>query len=963
MIQIQAPLGTVTLMFTDIEGSTRTWEEHPHEMQVALARHDALIRGAIEAANGFVFKAVGDGFCASFVTARDAVDAVLNAQLALMAESWPEEAAIRVRMALHTGAVESRDGDYFGPPVNRVSRLLSTAHGGQSIVSHTTFELVRDYVPEEVTFKDLGGHQLKDLARPEQVFQLLHPALPADFPALKSLSNHPNNLPQQLTTFIGREKEVEELQALLEKNRLVTLTGSGGTGKSRLGLQAAANTLERYPDGVWLVELAPTSDPGLVVSTVAETLGVKEAPGTTVQQALIEYLKPKHLLIVLDNCEHLINAAAKLVETLLRGCPDIQILASSREALGIAGEQTYRVPSLSLPDPNKAHTAASLSHFEAVRLFIDRAVLAKPDFEVTNENAPTVASLCFHLDGIPLAIELAAARVRSLSVDEIESKLDHRFRLLTGGSRTALPRQQTLRALIDWSYDLLNESEKALLNRLSVFAGGWTLEAAEPVCSGEPLEDWEVLTLLTSLCDKSLVVTDEQNEATRYRLLETVRQYAQDRLSESGEESTWRDRHLDYFLALAEEADKHLRGKDQKTWIRRVESEHDNIRVALDWSGSDPERSALEEVLLAAAMTQWWYVRGHFSEGRARLEHALSHQPEVDASVRSKVLSGVGNFALIQSLSDEAEQYFAEALQLTETQKDRTGILRAQRGLANVYWHRQDLDQAADLNERTLALAREEGDLDATAAILLSLGLIAVNRGHCDEGIALYEQSLAIFQELGNQRAAALVVGNLGGACYTLGDFEGTRKYFTESLESRRDLGDQWGISGALMHLAFAACELKDYDNAIALFEECGALLQKLGNPHVHAWCLHGLGKVALGQGDLAKARKYAADALHVWRESKAIVATLPSVELFALINLAEGSPSTAVHLLGYAEKAHEESKVPPYGWEKRLRDDAISPVRLCMGHGAFDRVWAEGRELTPEQAIALALGTADPQE
>uniref|UniRef100_UPI00286D5E76 ATP-binding protein n=1 Tax=Armatimonas sp. TaxID=1872638 RepID=UPI00286D5E76 len=413
------PSGTITLLFTDIEGSTKLWEAHPEAMQTALARHDALLREAIEANNGYVFKTIGDAFCAAFATAPEALATALTAQLALAQEDWPKPITLKVRMALHTGAVESREGDYFGQQLNRVARLLATGHGGQTLLTQAAQELIRDSLPPHTKLRDLGTHQLKDLARPEQVYQLQYPELPESFPALKSLSTHPNNLPQQVTSFIGREKELVEVQERLAPTRLLTLTGAGGSGKSRLSLQAAADLLERFPDGVFLVELAPLADPNLVVSTVASALGIKEVVGKPILATLTEALKTKTLLLLLDNCEHVLDASAKLANALIRSCPGIKILATSREGLGIAGESTYRVPSLSLPDPKQTQTAESLSHFESVQLFIDRALQTQPSFTVTNANAPALASICFRLDGIPLAIELAAARARSLSVEDI----------------------------------------------------------------------------------------------------------------------------------------------------------------------------------------------------------------------------------------------------------------------------------------------------------------------------------------------------------------------------------------------------------------------------------------------------------------------------------------------------------------------------------------------------------------
>ena len=468
------PTGTVTFLFTDIEGSTKLWEQHPDAMRSAHARHDTLLRSAVQQHHGHIVKTTGDGVHAAFATAPEALAAVLTAQRALRDEPWDPQAPISVRMGLHTGIAERRDGDYYGSALNRAARLMAAGHGGQTLLSAATQELVRDHLPDEAGLRDLGEHRLKDLGRSEQVFQLQHPSLPADFPPLRSLDNPalPNNLPQQVTSFIGRETQVAEVKARLNKTRLLTLTGAGGSGKTRLSLQVAADLLTGDGDGVWLVELAALTDPALVPQAVADVLGVKEQVGQPIQRTLVEWLKTKRLLLVLDNCEHLVGACASLAADLLRACPDVHLLASSREALNVAGEQTYRVPSLSLPDPKQAQTGEGLSQFEAVRLFIERAQAVQPSFAVTSGNAPAVAQVCWRLDGIPLALELAAARVRSLSVDEINTRLDQRFRLLTGGSRTALPRQQTLRALIDWSYDLLTEREKALLCRLAVFAGG-----------------------------------------------------------------------------------------------------------------------------------------------------------------------------------------------------------------------------------------------------------------------------------------------------------------------------------------------------------------------------------------------------------------------------------------------------------------------------------------------------------
>ena len=758
------PTGTVTFLFTDIEGSTRLWQDHPNAMRPALARHDQLLRRAIEENGGYVFRTVGDAFCAAFATAPEALSGVLAAQIALTAETWETETSLLVRMALHTGSAEERHGDYFGQPLNRVARLMTAGHGGQILLSGVTQELTRDVLPDPVTRLDLGLRRLKDLARPEHVFQVSHPSLPADFPPLRSLDNPalPNNLPQQVTSFIGREAQVAEVKALLGRTRLLTLTGAGGSGKTRLSLQVAADLLDGEGDGVWLVELAALADPALVPQAVAQVLGIKEQAGKTAQrtlmetlmETLVERLRDKRLLLILDNCEHLVAACAFLAADLLRSCPDVHILASSREPLNVAGEQTYRVSSLSLPDPKRVQTAEGLSQYEAVRLFIERAQAVQPAFTVTDANAPAVAQVCFRLDGIPLAIELAAARVRSLSVEQINTRLDQRFRLLTGGSRVALPRQQTLRALIDWSYDLLTEAEKVLLCRLSVFAGGWTLKAAETVCAGEAVEDFEVLDLLTALVDKSLVTAESVGEDIRYRLMETVRQYAKECLRGKGEAERMRDTHLSWCITLAEEAEPQLRGPEQGAWLARLETEHDNMRAALAWGGeaaAGPDGA----MRLVGALWRFWYVRGHWSEGRGHLEAALARDG-TGRETRSRMLGGLG--FLVHSLGESAAG-------------------------------RAYLEQAVAIN-------REIGNHSKVASNLIGLGFLTLSQGQVATARSFFEQSLAICCEIGDRSNELINLNGLGNIAYEQDEAEAARSYFVQALTISREIGERRGEAG-----------------------------------------------------------------------------------------------------------------------------------------------------------------------
>jgi predicted ATPase/class 3 adenylate cyclase len=910
--------GSVTFLFTDIEGSTRLWEQHTRVMHTALARHDALLRQAIEKYGGIVFKTMGDAFCAAFSRADEAVAAALEAQCALAAEPWPEETPIRVRMALHTGSVEGRDDDYFGPPLNRVARLLAVGHGGQTLLSQAVHALVQDTLPQGVSLREHGLHRLKDLGQPENIFQLLHPALPLDFPPLRSLNNPAllNNLPQQVTSFIGREKEIAEVKALLGKTRLLTLTGSGGGGKTRLGLQVAAELLDDIGDSVWLVELAPLADKNLVTQTVARVLGVREEPGRPLLQTLVDSLRSQRLLLLLDNCEHVLDVCTRLADALLKNCPQVQILATSREAMGIAGEQTYRVPSLSLPPEPTRATVESLSRFEAVRLFVERAIAVQPVFTITN--APALAQLCVRLDGIPLAIELAAARVRSLSVGEINGKLDNRFRLLTGGSRTALPRQQTLRALIDWSYDLLHDPEKLLLCRLAVFAGGWTLEAAEQVCAGEAtgggagIENWEILDLLTSLIDKSLVVADSQEGHSRYRLLETVRQYARDRLMEQGEFETLRNRHQAFCLTLAEDAEPELLGPEQGEWLERLEREHDNLRAALEWQ--EDGDAALR---IAGSLWRFWQVRGYGQEGRKWLSVVLARaDSRTTPIVRAKALNGAGVLARLQG----------------------------------------DYAAARPWGEESVALYREAGDKLGIATSLSSLGLIAFAQGDYTAARALHAESLTLRRELGSKRGIATSLNNLGLVAQEQGDYAAAQAMYAESVGLYRDLGDRGTMASPLRNMGNVAHNEGDFTAARSLYAESLSLCRELGDKGGTATSLINLGSVAHKQGDFATAHQMHAESLTLFRELGNRHGIAYALGAFAALASAQQQGLRAARLWGAAETLRELLNVPLSPSERTEYEQEVALTLAALGKAAFDLAWSGGRNIPLEQAIDYAL-------
>ena len=824
------PTGTVTLLFTDIEGSTALWEQDGARMSQALAAHDALARRAVESRRGRVVKMTGDGVHAAFDDPLDALAATVDLQQALADPVATQGVPLRVRCGLHTGVVERRDNDYFGSPVNRAARIMSAAHGGQVLLSQAVVDGAREKLPTAVSLRDQGKVRLKDLSTPEHVYQVVHPQLRQEFPALRSLESTPNNLPQQTTSFIGREKELAELRRLLVRTRLLTLTGSGGCGKTRLGLQLAADSLEQYPDGAWLVELAPLVDPGLVPQMVATVLGLKEEPAKPIRQTLAVHLMDKRLLLLLDNCEHLLDGCAQLVDTLLRRCPQVTVLASSREALGIAGEQAYRVPSLSLPDPKQAQTPASIAPFEAVQLFADRALLARPDFEATDQNAATLASICYRLDGIPLAIELAAARLRSLSVEEIHRKLDQRFRLLTGGSRTALPRQQTLRSLIDWSYELLRELEQQLLQRLSVFAGGWTLDAAERVCAGDGVADRDVLDLLTSLVDKSLVVAEQSDGHYRYRLLETVRQYARDRLLESGDGEVARERHRDYFLALAMEAEPKLRGRAQAEWLQRLEEERENLRASLEWSLAETGSGA--GLRFGQALERFWLTRGYLSEGREWWTRVLGTPgAEEGTPGRATALNAAGVLAFYQADYPAAVARHQESLAIRRQLDDRRGLATSLNNLGNVLCEQGDLASARRLYEESLVIKRELGEQEGIANSVNNLGIVAAEQGDFASARKLFEESLAIMRELGEGSGIAHALINLGRVAFDQGDYPSAGVRYDESLAILHQLGDRPGIANSLEGRATVVAALGGALHAARIWGAAQRLREEIGSP------------------------------------------------------------------------------------------------------------------------------------
>ena len=805
-----------TFLFTDIEGSTRLWEQQPERMQAALARHDSLAREAVAAASGTVVKTTGDGIHAAFHDPLDAIRAALAFSHALAEVAATPDVPLRIRCGVHLGVVENRDGDFFGSAVNRAARIMSAAHGGQILVSQATADFVRNRLPTGVTLRDLGAVRLRDLAQAEHVYQVVDPALPQTFPALRSLEATPNNLPQQMTSFIGRDREANELARAIAQSRLVTVVGTGGIGKTRLSVQVAANLVDDFPDGVWLVELAALSDARLVPQAVASVLGVTESTARSLAEALASYVRERRLLIILDNCEHLIDACARLARQLLEAGAQLRILATSREPLHVGGETLYALPALALPSIAQRPTPAALLQSDAARLFIDRAAAVYPSFAPSAANATAIATICRRVDGIPLALELAAARVRAMPVDTIASRLDDRFRLLTGGDRTGLPRQRTLRALIDWSHELLTEAEAALFRRLAVFAGSFTLDAAEAIGEGDPVAANDVVDTLTQLVEKSLV--DREAAGDHYRLLETVRQYAFEKLDAAGETRARRTRHLEFYLAFAERARPEIVGPDQAQWLARLDAERENLLAAHAWS-CEADLASEHGLRLVSALRRYWIFRGlprlgyritrealacasaqrsnalrcdalldagqlgsymgRYDEALDDLEQCLALARSLNDSVRiSAVMQPLALAKLGRGDVAAARQHLQEGLELAErigTPREIAGALNA---LAQTARSEGDLATADPLYARVLAIGRSTGNADILAVSLLNLAMVAIARGSNDRARDLLVEVLGIVEDSGLRTAAQGLLEVSAGLAAACGEWTHAARFF-----------------------------------------------------------------------------------------------------------------------------------------------------------------------------------------
>jgi predicted ATPase/class 3 adenylate cyclase/DNA-binding CsgD family transcriptional regulator len=917
--------GTLTLLFTDIEGGVRLWEADRDAMAAAATRHDRIVREQVEAAGGHVFRTVGEAHRAVFADPVAALSAAVAIQRVASAEPWASGLPIGVCMALHSGACAQRDGDYVGPVVNRAARLLDVGHGGQVLVTAATYALLADRLPSGIGLRDLGEQRLRDLGRAERVFQVTGPGLAEGFGVLRSLDDPElrHNLPSQATSFVGRTAELAELRTLVQGgSRLVTITGPGGIGKSRLALQAAADALDGTGDGVWLVELAPVTEPELVTRTVAAALRISEVPGRPMLDTLIDAVGDRNLLLILDNAEQVLGAVAELADAVIQSCPRVCLLVTSREPLGISGERVFLAPGLAVPPAGLA-APDQLAAFESVQLFAEHASMYRRGFIVDDANAAAVAAICVRLDGIPLALELAAARLGSLSVPEISARLDQRFTLLTTGNRTALPRHQTLRALIDWSYDLLSAGERIVFERLSVFAGGWTLDAAEAVACGGDVTEWQVLDLLAALIGKSLVQAEVIGGSTRYRLLETVRQYAAEHLAlrAGADLKDTPAAHRDHYLSLVETAAAQLRGPDELRWLDRIEAEFDNIRAALAFSIADPDNAG-PGLRLAAGLKWFCYMRGHSAEIIEALG-VLLRRPDARQPTR-----------------------------------DRARALAAKCHLLNNFDRDPSIPAMA---EEAITIARGLADDFVACDALCALCWFTFLAGDLTAALAMVDDAVALARSAGSVHLLTTALSHRAAFNGEAGDLDAAAADQHEVLALARAAGDNYVLVLTLMNRGVDQVAAGELKAGIVYLQEALRVAETHGYQHLATATAANLGFVNLMNADAASARPLLISVLDTARATGEKTFVHVAILGLALAVGADGDPTVAATLHGAADHLYEQAGQAFDAVNLELRASSHARLAGALGEAAFEAAGRLGRTLSQADAMALALSAAQP--
>ena len=947
------PSGNVTFLFTDIEGSTKLAQMDTDAYLEALSKHHEILYEVFDSNNGFVFKIVGDSFCSAFNNPEDAINAAVRTQIKLSETDW-KGMEIKVRMGIHSGEAEFVNKDYVGyVTLSRTQRIMSSAYGGQILVTEIVYNSAKDNPDINVTFKDFGKRKLKDIILPEHIYQIVADGIQKDFPPLKSLDARQNNLPSSLTNFIGRKKEIEEIKNLFSGVRMISLTGAGGTGKTRLAIQLASELIDEFENGVWIIELSPINDPELVVNEITRVLGLNEDPSADIFDTLKEFLKNKKTLLLFDNTEHLLDKCAFIAESLLSYCSNLKIISTSRESFNISGETIYRVPPMSMPEKIKNESFESLCEYESVKFFYDRAVTVNSKFELTKENIYSIAELCKKLDGIPLAIELASKRINVLSAEKILERLDDRFKLLTSGSSTALPRQKTLRAMIDWSYDLLNENEQLILQRLSIFTGGWTLESAEEICSDEIIDEYEVLDLMNSLLDKSLILYKEMEGTGRYGILESIKYYALEKLGGKTEEF---QKHLDYFLRISSFKKQKEKGMGELAWLRIMDTELDNIRMNIQWAEVNNPESA---VLLVINAFDFWYNKGYFQEGYDSSLKVLNSVNPADKKSKADLMYCISQFCYVLGKFSELEKFTSEALDMCREIDYKEGIIKSLNTISLKAYTEMDNESAAKFNEESLALSNEINNDESKINSLYNLSFPVGSLGDYDRSIALKEEALQISRKIKNEHFTAQVLLSLSvSQSGRKGDIKKAAALSEESLTLSRKIEDLYLISINLVNLATLKLyyEDKNYEEAEYILLEAYNISKDHGyNMNIFPIRIH-LGYLYIETGKFG-------EAMNIYEEYMNEI-DKPGAEFF-MNNLLAGLGRIcyksseyiqAVRLYGLMEFLSASSKYKSINKNLILKEEDRQILMNELGEDNFNKNWNEGKNLNVHDIVSETI-------
>ncbi|HAY33538.1 MAG TPA: tetratricopeptide repeat protein [Ignavibacteria bacterium] len=965
------PDGNVTFLFTDIEGSTKLSQEFPDKLQTSLDKHHAILRNVFESYSGQIFEIVGDGFCCAFQNADDAVRAAVQVQSDLTNANW-DDAVIKIRIGIHTGEAQWNGVQYLGYiTLAKTARIMSAAYGGQILISEDTYKslkLLKDPktqtidsgdLPSEVnmnfdkiSFRDLGERRLKDVYQPVRLFQIIFPGLHEEFPPIKTLDARPNNLPFQISNFIGRKNELKQIKNLLFQSRLVTLTGMGGSGKSRLALETGADMIDDFANGVWFAELAGLLNKSFLVHEIISAVGAQEVNKEFPEDTLISFLKNKETLIILDNCEHVVSECSRISEKLLSACPGLKIIATSREALKCYGEVVYKVPSLSFPDKKKSHSAGDIINFESVKLFYNRAVAHNQDFSVNEKNAPAVSEICVMLDGNPLAIELAASFIKIFSPEEILDRLCDRFSLFSSSRKTAFRRNQSLFEMIEWSYELLNGEEKILISRLSLFSGSWTLEAAEYICSDKKINKNNILELINSLIDKSFIGTVETGFDNRYAILQIIRHFGLKKLDETEDKSEIQKKYYGYYLKIAQEYDLKLTKSTDKNLLDMFERDIDNFRQAINLSmNSDP----VTAIKIAVAMCNFWVMRGYYLEAFNTLKRVLKKCKGTEDNLRAKLLSNAGYFACERGEFRIAKLFLNKSLKLYKKANNESDTAAPLITLGLLKFYNNEFEEAKVIYEKVLLISRRSNSKKEQVNSLVILALIESKVKNYDKSVKLFQESLILSRKLKDKYTTARILTNLASIEHYNSNFKKADLFYEESLNILRKLGDNQGIAHTLANLANNAFKMNDLEKSKTLNEECLVISRKFDYKNTMMVSIMRLAELSGLNNDLQAAANYYIEYLSLFRTSDGKENLASCLYELGLISIAQKNHRRAVKLLSAAEKLFNTEGIKPDDIRNKNFQKFFDTLKKITGEDIFEYEFEYAKQLTFDEIIEFA--------